>query len=378
MRRPIALSALGLFSLYFGCGVVGYHLTHPESTWAAAVVWTIVFIVTPGPNDVPADLSWGWFQAGFGVLTFIALTTALSTVIIPPVLRWWESFHSGAGKMYWWWYPGRPVYMVVNPVDWEKAESVWQELVAVLPSALVVVISETLPPIPGYLRRAGVSFVKGNLRDPDTYRRAGINHAVGACVCAASYTKPERDVIAAGIVQVIEMLRSDVRTVAEIVTVSEVVSRSNEDLFTTDDFACDHLVVFDIITLGAVAACIRSKGSVHMCVMPNTVDSTQVVTPGTVDEAQAEEFARQLAEAGVEHGASHLQQAHVILPMDMDDTGLDFNVLAAYRRAPAGVMVTALYLSVKSEGLFEHVPNAICADRFMAKALVGALLGRDG
>lgn len=300
MRRPIAITALVLFALYFGCGVVGYHHTHPEATWSAATVWTITFIVTPGPNEVPTDMSWGWFQATFGVLTFIALTTALSTIIIPPVLRWWEAFHNGGGRMYWWWYPGRPIYTIVNPVDWEKAESVVQELCAKLRSALVVVVSDTLPSIPGHLQKAGVNFVKGNLRDPDTYRRAGIGHAVGAFVCAASYTKPEMDVIAAGIVRIIEMMRPAVETVAEIVTVAEVVSRSNEDLFTGRDFRCDHLVVFDVVTLGAVAQCVRKQaGRCDICVMPSTVDKMQQVMPGMVDEAQADELLRQLKTAGV-------------------------------------------------------------------------------
>lgn len=355
----MGLSAL-LLTAFFVVGVGGLLVTEPEVDWTRGVQWVIKYMVTQDSDLEPTSAASRWFQVFFGVMNFVLLTLALSTIVIPPILGWWESRVNGRGAVSTLDCLGKRLFMVVGPVDWEKVESLMDEMALQnLGGSFVVVVSddEKLPNLPDPLLKKGTGFVRGNLRDPETFKRAGLAGATGAFVCASSYDKPEMDAKTAAITAIIEGLRPG------IVTVAEQVSRNNDDLFTGRGFAVDATVAFDPETLKAVARQVAE----------HAVEKRVSVEFKAIDAAQQTELDIQLAEAGVVDCGDG-DAIHVILPSSLDDTSSDYNVWAKLRRAEAaGDLAAALFLSVKSEGLFANNPNALCADRIMARALVAAM-----
>lgn len=360
MTKRSTLVATALFIVYLALGALGIMIVEPGTGFGRAIRWALVVMTTLGPDSTPTSEPSAWFQSFFSLLSFGAVSLALSTVIIPPILTWWEARINGRGAVSRWDCLGRKLFLVVGPVDWEKAESLVNEMTRQnLGGSFVVVVSddEEFPDIPSQLAKSGVGFVKGNLRDPETFRRAGLASATGAFICASSYDKPEQDAKAAAIVAVIEGLRP------EIITIAEQVCRESDDLFSGQGFSVDATVAFDPQTLGVVARRVS-----------NIAGGTRVsVEFNAIDAAQQGELDTQLAEVGlVDCGDGNV--IRIILPGTLDDTSADYDVWAALQRAEAaGELAVALFLSVKSEGLFASNPNALCADRIMADALVSAM-----
>lgn len=355
----MGLSAL-LLTAFFAVGVIGLQIAEPGVGWARGVQWVIGYMVTQDSDLEPTSAVSRWFQVGFGVMNFVLLTLSLSTIVIPPILGWWESRINGRGSISRWDCLGKRLFLVVGPVDWEKVESLMDEMARQnLGDSLVVVVSddEKFPNLPDPLLKKGVGFVRGNLRDHETYARAGINYAAGVYVCASSYDGPAQDAKGAAIVAVIEGLRP------EIITIAELVSCENDDLFRGRGFSVDATVAFDPETLKAIAqrvADVARGGRIS-------------VEFSAIDDAQASELNAKLAEAGViDCGDGNV--IRIILPVTLDDTSADYAVWATLQRAEAaGEQAVALFLSIKSEGLFAGNPNASCADRVMAMALVAAM-----
>jgi hypothetical protein len=352
--RKTALVAAALFAVYLALGALGYSLTEGAG-WGRAVRWALVVLTTLGTDVPPTNQASAWFQVGFSVTTFLAVSLALSTVVIPPILHWWDARINGLATLRWWQGWGRQTFLLVDPVDWEKAESLLAEVDKQFRGSFVVAVSNngTFPNMPGHLI-GKVAYVKGSLRDPVTYRRAGLRRAAGAFVCSSSYDRPESDHRTAAIVSVIEGLRP------EIITVAEQVSRANDDLFKPrDGFAVDATVAFDEVTLRAVAKLVASIFRV------SSVDAN------TIDELQRAELNRQLQVAGVLVTGSSGAKVCVILPQTLDNTDADYGVWAELQRVKG--LAVVLFLSVKSEGLFPSKYNAVCADRVMAVALVAEM-----
>lgn len=354
--RKTAFGAAALFVAYLALGALGYVLTEPGTGFGRGIRWAMVVLTTLGTDAPPTNRVSAWFQVGYAVLTFLGVSLALSTVVIPPILHWWDSRVNGLATVRWWQCWRRQVFLLVDPVDWEKAESVLAELGKQFRGSHVVVVSNDgkFPNLPGHLL-GKVAYVKGNLRDPLTYQRAGMGRATGAFICSSSYDDPGSDHRTAAIVSVIEGLRP------EIITVAEQVSRTNDDLFKPRmGFAVDATVAFDEITLREVA------GLVGKIFRISSVD-----TSGVIDEFQRKELDRQLQAAGVLETGSDGAKVRVILPKSLDDTDADYAVWAELRRVEG--LAVALYLSIKSEGLFSGMTNAVCADRVVAEALVAEM-----
>jgi hypothetical protein len=367
MRRTALVAAI-LFAAYLALGALGYVLTEPGAGFGRGVRWALVVLTTLGTDVPPTNQVSAWFQVGYAVLTFMLVSLALSTVVIPPILHWWDARVNGLATMRWWQYWRKKLFLLVDPVDWEKAESVIDELDRQFQGNFVVVVSNdgTFPNLPGHLL-GKVVYVKGNLRDPLTYRRAGLDRAAGAFICSSSYDDPASDLRTAAIVSVIEGLRP------EIITVAEQVSHANDDLFKArDGFSVDATVVFDRATLQTIAERLaRLVGNRRV----------GVVNANTVDDLQQSELELQLEAAGMSVVGDGETDPLIVLPSTLDDTAADFGVWSSFGRAEtAGKVVVALYLSIKSEGLFAGRLNAVCADRVMAQALVAEmrrLLAKD-
>ncbi len=357
--RKTALAAAAMFAAYLALGALGYTMTEPGTGFGRGIRWALVVLTTLGTDTPPTNPASAWFQVGYAVLTFLAVSLALSTVVIPPILRWWDARENGLAAVRWWQGWGRQTFLLVDPVDWEKAESVIDELGKQLRGILVVVVSNDggFPNLPGHLL-GKVVYVMGNLRDPLTYTRAGMHHAAGVFICSSSYDHPESDLRTAAIVSVIEGLRP------EIITIAEQVSRANDDLFRSNGrFSVDATVVFDTTALGAIAQIVAQW----------PVSRFGTVDANTVDQLQAEELKCQLDRVGavVEDGEEILR---IILPETLDDTNADYGVWAKLQRTEtAGERVAALFLSIKSEGLFTGKDNTVCADRVMAAKLVAEM-----
>ncbi|MEK7122329.1 MAG: hypothetical protein AAB855_00575, partial [Patescibacteria group bacterium] len=247
----------------------------------------------------------------------MAVSLALSTVVIPPILHWWDSRINGLATVRWWQCWGRQVFLLVDPVDWEKAESVLAELGRQIVGSFVVVVSNDrkFPNLPGHLL-GKVGYVKGNLRDPQTYQRAGLGRATGAFICSSSYDDPESDTRTAAIVSMIEGLRS------EIITIAEQVSRANDDLFKSQNgFSVDGTVAFDETTLGAIAQIVAQW------------PTSMAIDANTIDELQREELDRQLHVAGVHVTENGGGKVCFMLPKSLYDTDTDYVVWAELQRA---------------------------------------------
>lgn len=334
-------------------GVVGLKLVEPTATWHDAFLWTITAFSTFGLDLFqPTNLVSKYFQSTYLVLSFLATGLAL-TIIIPPIYSWWEAPKKGGITIRR--RRRKPLYLLVNPVDWEKVESVWVEMSSRIQLFELVVVSETLEEISPHLLQSGIHFVHGCLRRRETYLRAGLDWATGVFVCAGSYNDIKADEKTAGIVTLIEQYQSGVRSVVE------VVSANNFDLFTGDHTA-DATVAFDPTTLQGVAQWLYHQ--LGSCPAQITIN--------TIDEAQAVEWTKQLKSVGVLEAADGIA-IHVILPTNLDDpSASDFEVNTTLKRSTAKLTV-GLYLSVLSTDLFVGVENVLCADRIMAKALVSAM-----
>ncbi|MDP2630866.1 MAG: hypothetical protein Q8P56_05685 [Candidatus Uhrbacteria bacterium] len=353
MTRKTLLVAAIIFAVYLTLGALGYTLCEGADL-GRGVRWSLIVMTTMGTDTPATNQASAWFQTSYAVLSFLLVSLALSTIVIPPILHWWDARVNGQATIGWWGSWGQQTFLLVDPVDWEKAESVINELRDKIKGSIVVVVSNDgeFPDLPIHLLAQSVGYVKGNLRDPLTYKRAGLSRAAGAFICASSYDNPTSDARTAAIVSVIERLRP------EVITVAEQVCRVNDDLFQPrNDCKANATVVFDEETMKAVAR-----------VVPGRRAGT--VNANTVDELQQAELYRQLKLAGVEVG-SGTRALQIILPSTLDDTSSDFEVWAKLQRAEPGTV--ALYLSVKSEGLFRGTDNAVCADRVMAKALVAKM-----
>ena len=177
MRKTASWAAI-LFVAYLALGALGYTLTEPGTGFGRGVRWAMVVLTTLGTDTAPTNQVSAWFQVVYSVATFLAVSLALSTVVIPPILHWWDSRINGLATVRWWQCWGRQVFLLVDPVDWEKAESVLAELGRQIVGSFVVVVSNDrkFPNLPGHLL-GKVGYVKGNLRDPQTYQRAGLGRA---------------------------------------------------------------------------------------------------------------------------------------------------------------------------------------------------------
>jgi hypothetical protein len=358
-------------------GVFGLKMVEPTATWSDAARWTMMAFSTFGVDMFPPTNGVSsWFQTLFLLASFLETGFAL-TIIIPPFNEWWEAPKKGLAEAKY--RKGVPLYLLVGPVDWEKVESVYREMQRALGHVhLVVVVSETLTEIPAHLRKLGVQFVNGSLRRIETYRRAGLDHATGAFVCSGSYNDTAADINTAAVAGLIERFRAEVHTIVE------VVSRENADLF-AGEHAVNQSAVFDPLTLAAVAQNLAAqvneqlKGQpVHVIGLPEVEPDEEMVTSGNlkepligVDSKQRDELRRQLHAAGVilrDDGVP----VQIILPDDLDNpVASDAKVWAALKRATAKIVV-AMYCSIVSDDLFSGKNNAVCADRIMAQALVGA------
>lgn len=252
---------------------------------------------------------------------------------------------------------GKSLFLIVDPVDWEKAQSIIEEAKRQgLRAQFCVIIDNSLPEKP-----AGVpaQLIRGNLRDPNTFWRAGLARAVGVFICASSYDKPGDDARTAAIASMVEGLRP------EIISVAEQVSHANDDLFAMA--GVDTTVVFDEVTLGAVVGCFLQ--AVRDLRVGN-------IDANTIDHAQRSELDAQLELAGLVSCGDGEADVQIILPKSLDNTSSDYEVWGALHRAEvtSGRYAAALYLSIKSEMLFRGKQNTVCADRVLAKAMVTAAL----
>ena len=371
VKRFFALSVI----VFLLIGVVGFKLTEQNAdgtpvSWGRAVHWMIMFIVTPGSDHAPSSEASRIFQTGYGILNFFMLTLLLSTVIIPPILKWHDAQTNGEKSLQLWDYFGNDVYLIVGAVDWDKVRSIVEAHLAMQPrSHLVVVVAEALPTLPPDLQKLGVSYIQGSLRDPATYWRAGLNVVTGAYFCAIShrnpatgepvaYDSPDSDKWTGSVATMVAELKPGLRMV------SEQISRGNDDVF----HAKSTKVMFDALTLGRVAGLIRDRcGS-----QPARIEAK------LIDEAQAAEWEQQLAEQRITTTDSpEAPLIRVVLPETLDDPESDYATRVDFQRALAAgtyQFVVCLYLSIKSRDLFANSPNALCADEILAEALTAKML----
>ncbi|MEK7583215.1 MAG: hypothetical protein AAB483_02325 [Patescibacteria group bacterium] len=361
MRRATRMGVLALAGTlgFVVLGIVGFHVLE-SATWSRAARWILAVVLTfddGGYEPTGGPLS-VLFISIWKLAAWVFWGLLAAALVVPPLLDWWHSSKNGAAVVSWLDTVGMSrVFILVQPVDWEKAESLVQEVHDQFGRrVLVVIVAEDLPDLPPHLLKAGCAYVKGNLRDPKTYRRAGLARASGVFVCARSYQDPAQDARSASLASLVEHERSDVETVVE------QVSRGNDDLFDGRDWTVDARVVFDKETLRAIAERVSQ-------IVPRG-NSIRLVA-NTVDEAQAGELHRQLAARSIQIGEGG-PKVRVILPANLDETTSDYAVWSELVRAKEEYVV-ALFLSVLSEGLFRHNPSALCADRIMAKALVEAM-----
>lgn len=348
---------------FIGGGILGFHLTEPETDWSRAIQWVIMFVVTPGSDFEPTNPLSAWFQSLYGIVNFGLLSLALSTIIIPPMLKVWSARTDGTGK-----YHGYRGHLIVDAIDWEKVWSIVRELQNGSPTKEVqlVIVSNTLEEMPIELHKLGVRYVKGNLRAKATYERAGIAHARAAIICSSDYQDPDKgDASSSAYVELIERYRS------EIVTVAEIILARNEDLFLRGD---GH-VFFDPTMLGAVALSLRhAVGSAPVCINFEQMRSSGEL----VDEDQESELRQQLQLAGVITSDSGIP-VRIILPTDLNDPSAS-DLMAHTKAMRSGEQVEVVIpvcLSVESVDLFEDWPLAVCVDQIMAQALVAELRERD-
>lgn len=351
MNRKMKWALLWIAIGFFGFGIVGFHLTEPQTSWGRAIQWVIMFVMTPGSDFEPTNPTSAWFQSVYAVVNFLALTLALSTIVIPPMLSWWGSRLDGSGSC-----RRQRGHLIIDAIDWEKARSIVEVLQQEKQSGVVrlVVVSETLDDLPIDLYKLGVRFVKGNLRSRETYTRAGLEHAKGAILCASDYNNPEiGDATTSAYVWLIEEYRRDV------VTAAEVVVEDHAHLFNM----ADHAIVFDPTVLNNVASQVAAQ-------LDGRAGN---IIYKAFDEAQADEFERQLLQCGVVQEDSGVV-VHVLLPVDLNDPKIsDLRVFTEARQIADGLVVP-VYLSIESRDLFScWEDTAVCADQVMAQALVAAL-----
>lgn len=340
-------------------GMIGLKVMEPQASWLDSALWTTMALWTFGLDMfAPTSTASRVFQALFLQFAF-PVTVVVATLAIPPFLEFREAPKKGLAEIN---FNRHALYLLVDAVDWEKARSIYNELVRRFGKKFqLVVVSETLIEIPADLLDDDVQFVYGSLRDEHTYLRAGLKRAKGVFVCVSSYQKVSSDTVTQGIVAILEQVHPDVRTVVE------VVSAESLDLF-QGQHAADHTVVFDPTVLAAAVKLLVTKldGKAARLSYP--------IAPA--DNAQASEIARQLTEAGVRLNWSSGIPVRLILPRDLDDPAKsDFETQAELKRArAAGEVVVAIYLSVLSKRLFRGYENdVICADEIMAQALGAAM-----
>ena len=341
-------------------GTVGLKLLEPMVDWGTAVLWSLSALFTFSFDVYPptSELS-KTFQVLFLCISTLVIGVFF-TVILPPFIRWWEAPRLGQSRVRTFlWSP--PLYLIVNPVDWEKVESVYEEMKQYLSRFRLVVVSEKLAEIPLSFGFRGVELVRGSLRSLTTYERSGLDHAVGAFICTPAYNNPDAEKIVAVVLSLIERYRPQVRTVAEFAT------RKGMSLARGPGFEADAVVCFDPTILNA-AVNILSK-LVLKRLLP---DKKMNLQANPYDTDQAGELNHQLNLVGVEQSANGIP-VQLLLPTNMDspeesDARAYTDWLGCQRS-----LVVICYLSVVSDALFADIPNAFCADRVMAQALVKSM-----
>lgn len=338
-------------SLALGTGTI-YCLE--DINFSSAMIWSFQCMFKfVGESIAPTSSPSAVFQACFKFWGGLYLLF-LGAFVMPPFLRAYNAQREGKIRL----RPKKRVddILLVDPVDWEKVRSVFNELRKNRKQFRLIVVSDTLPNVPLNLEaEEQIVFIKGNLRAEETYQRAGIDWAKCAIICASTYNNPDvADAKSAATTLLIERYRSEIRTVVE------VVSQKNQDLFIGDN-AADALVFFDPTTLGEISRLVAEAAQgKEVKVLVNTFDADQKV-----------ELEAQLAAAGLVQSDDGMQ-VKIVLPSDMDNPSQsDMLAVAQVRRATEEAVVV-LYLSVESKDLFPRM--AICADQVMARALVEAML----
>lgn len=341
---------------YLIVGTVGFHLCEPETTWLRAVLWTVTTVFSPGSDFTPTNQAGAVFQAVYIFNNFMLLLV-LGAMIVPFFIDRWHGRWNGEDIISRWMIRG-DLILLVDPVDWEKSRSVWQALCERYGNKFtLVVISERLEALPRADIKRGIRFVRGSLRDSGTYERAGLKWAKVAFVCASSYDHPEADLTTSALVELIELQKPD------IISIAEVVTPDNAHYFTNGHFQVDGTVVFDSVTLAALARRVKSLvGDQAVNVIANTVDNFQYA-----------ELRRQLRVVADVHVSPDGREFRVVLPTTLDDPAEADVRVRAELHAQEDLQAVGLYVSVLSGSFFGAYPNVLCADQLMAEALVEAL-----
>jgi len=310
-------------------------------------------------------VSYGGYHPGSWLETFYLIASflfmlCLAALIVDAFFLWRKREKDGTGSYRW-----RRGHLIVNAIDWEKVQSIVEELRRRGQKTDLVVISETLEELPRDLFRLGVRFVKGSLRRRETYLRAGLKRAKVAFICSGDYNDPNiGDASTSACTNLIERHRSDV------VTAAEVVVKGNNDLFSL----ADHVVPFDPTYLKVVARKIseRLKGRpAKISVVSRVVAEGE--PEGAYDEAQNAELMRQLKAAGVVLNDDGVL-VRILLPSDLNEP-LEADVITHARMLRATEeIVVPVYLSIESRDLFDECDKAVCVDEVMAQSLVQAIL----
>lgn len=365
--------------VYLAIGTIGFYTVEPDVTWLDSVIWASNTVFSPGSDFEPTNKAAKVFQSCYIAITFLWVLY-IGAQIVPIFIRREESKTSGQDVVHRHQLRYNRRYFVATAVDWEKVESLYKELEQQLESNdfHLVVVAENLPPMPSHLMRQGVRFIKGVVRDQDTWQRAGLQWATGVFVCAPSYSDIKHDGSVAMLVDMIKRLQPSV------ITVAEGISRANRALFSSGN----RLFIFDAMTLKAIAEKVRQEldGRSVQFIAANTCDKFQArellwqlhrVT-GICSAEQCRLLAEKLHEQGtVQVSDQEGISLRIALPPDLDDPGTSDGEVWAMLRHAWEVMSVGMYCSVMSRDTFHGMENVVCVDGGMARLEVQAMLHPD-